>query len=229
MQKNMMDIWIAGTMAEVKMAADSGLVSAVVTNPTVMAQWTAEGRKLEEVCREVVDATGLPLYVQLYGPTTTAFLAETEYLRKISPLIRPKLPSTLEGISAAKQLEAGSCKTLVTTVVSVNQAYACAAAGVSAICPYLNRLQQSGEDALIVINRIAAMYRRELVPTRILPASVRTEEDIHHALVSGCSGVIVFYPLFLSMFRHAVTADSLAAFETDWKKIPYAFRDDQHA
>lgn len=219
-----MEIWIAGTLKEVKQAATTKLVTAVVTNPSVIASWTNGKRTIEDVCIEAVEDTGLPLYVQLYGPTRQAFLEEAMHLKKKSSLIFPKLPSTIEGISAAKELESDGQKTLVTTVVSVNQAYACAAAGIDAICPYLNRLQESGEDAVTFLKNVASIYRREKTPTRILPASVRTTADIENALVAGCSGVIIFYPLFLEMFQHGVTKASLQLFEEDWKKIPYQFR-----
>lgn len=223
-----MNIWISGTIDEVVQAAKTKLISAVVTNPTVIADWTKDNRSLEEVSKEVVEKTKLPLYIQLYGPTTTAFLKEAEYLKKISDLIYPKLPSTLAGISAAKELEANGFETLITTVVSINQAYACAAAEVTTICPYLNRLQDSGEDALKFISHVANIYRNEKVNTKIIPASVRTTTDIENALVNGCSGVIIFYPLFVNMFEHQVTASSLEAFEHDWKKVPYHFRDEKN-
>ena len=77
-----MKIWIAGEIEEVKRAAATGLVSAVVTNPAVMARCTAHGQKMEEVCADVCSVTALPLYVQLRGPTTGDFLREWEHLSK---------------------------------------------------------------------------------------------------------------------------------------------------
>ena len=221
-----MNIWISGNIDEVKQAAKTKLVNAIVTNPNVIADWTKDNRSLEEVSKEVIDATKLPLYIQLYGPSTSAFLKEAEHLKKISDLIYPKLPSTIQGLSAAKELEANGCETLITTVVSINQAYACAAAGATTICPYLNRLQDSGEDAMGFIRNVANIYKSEQVNTKIIPASVRTTADIENALINGSNGVIIFYPLFVKMFEHKVTEDSLSAFENDWKKTPYQFRDE---
>lgn len=218
-----MNIWIAGTIEDVKKAAKTGLVSAIITNPTVIASWTKNGRSLEEVSREVVTDTHLPLYIQLRGETTMDFLREAAYLKEISDLIVPKIPSTLAGLSAAKVLEGNGTETLITTVVSVNQAYACAAARATTICPYLNRLQEAGEDALAFIKNTAEMYRRLAVKTKIMPASVRSTADIQDALVAGSDGVIIFYPLFLEMFNHPVTAASLKSFNEDWKTIPYKF------
>lgn len=218
-----MNIWIAGTIEEVKKAAKTGLVSAVVTNPTVIASWTKNGRSLEEVSKEIIADTQLPLYIQLRGDSKSQFLKETEYLKGISDLIVPKIPSTLEGLSAAKELEDNNTETLITTVVSINQAYACTAAGATTICPYLNRLQETGEDALAFIKNTAEMYRRANAKTKIMPASVRSVTDMQEALIAGSDGVIIFYPLFVDLFTHQVTESSLKAFKEDWKTIPYNF------
>lgn len=218
-----MKIWISGTLEEVKMAAHTGLINAIVTNPTVIADWTRKGQSLEDIIKVLNDSAKLPLYIQLRSEKKYDLLKETEYLKKISDLIIPKIPSTAEGIMAAKELEKNGVETLITTVVSISQAYACSVAGVTTICPYLSRLQESGEDALKFITNVSEIYRRESAKTKIMPASVRTVSDIEGALIAGSSGVIIFYPLFLEMFNHRVTSDSLSSFENDWKSIPYNF------
>ncbi len=47
-----MTIWIAGTLNQVLAACQTGLVSAIVTNPTVMADWTKDGQTLESVATD---------------------------------------------------------------------------------------------------------------------------------------------------------------------------------
>jgi transaldolase len=218
-----MKIWISGTLKEIALAGTTGLIEAVVTNPPVIANWTSNGQSLEEVITTAINQTGLPLYVQLKSKAKIDFLREVEYLKRISEKVIPKIPSTYEGIMAAAELERNGTETLVTTVVSIPQAYVCAAAGVTTICPYLNRLQESGTNALDFIKNLSAMFSREHIKTKIMPASVRTVSDIEGALLAGCSGVIIFYPLFEEMFLHNVTTQSLASFDNDWKNIPYHF------
>ncbi len=219
-----MHLWIAGSVEEVLMASRTGLVDAIVTNPTVIAKWTGDGRSLEEVAGYVCGRSDLPLYIQLRGPDTATFLGEAEHLKSVSPRIVPKLPATLDGLQAVSRLEKRGIPTLVTTVCSLNQAYAAAAANASAICPYIGRLNESGTDAFELIRLIAEMYRRQAVPTVIVPASVRSAEDMTQTLRSGAHGVIVFYDLFLSVFENDVMRKSLEGFEIDWKGIPYRGR-----
>lgn len=214
-----MNIWIAGTPQEVTEATQTGLVSAVVTNPTVIAEWTKGGQSLESVAASVIQATGLPLYIQLRGPGRDQFLREADYLKSVSKLIIPKIPATLEGLAAARILESQGIETLITTVCSLNQAYVAAVAGVTAICPYYSRLRDHGEDAAQFIRGVADMYRREGVSTRIRPASVRSVEDVAQCLLNGADGVIVFYEVFQQLTMHPVSDKSLANFENDWQRI----------
>lgn len=214
-----MNIWIAGSPEQVAQAAQTGLVSAVVTNPTVIADWTKDGASLESVATSVIEATKLPLYIQLHGPGRDRFLREAEYLKKVSPHIIPKIPATLEGLAAAAVLERQGIETLITTVCSLNQAYVAAVAGVTAICPYYSRLRDHGDDAAKFIRNVADMYRREGIKTRIRPASVRSVEDVAQCLQSGADGVIVFYEVFQQLTAHPVSDSSLASFENDWQRI----------
>lgn len=214
-----MNIWIAGSPEEVTEAAKTGLVSAVVTNPTVIADWTKGGQSLETVAASVTEATGLPLYIQLHGPGRDQFLREADYLKSVSKLIIPKIPATLEGLAAAKVLESKGIETLITTVCSLNQAYVAAVAGVTAICPYYSRLRDSGEDAGQFVRDVADMYRREGISTRIRPASVRSVEDVTECLLNGADGVIVFYEVFQQLTGHPVSDKSLSNFENYWQQI----------
>lgn len=214
-----MNIWIAGSPQEVTKAAKTGLVSAVVTNPTVITEWTKGGQSLETVAASVIEATGLPLYIQLQGPSRDQFLREADYLKSVSKLIIPKIPATLEGLAAAKVLESKGTETLITTVCSLNQAYVAAVAGVTAICPYYSRLRDHGEDAAQFIRDVADMYHREGISTRIRPASVRSVEDVAQCLLNGADGVIVFYEVFQQLTAHPVSDMSLVNFENDWQRI----------
>ena len=219
-----MKLWIAGTIAQVKAVAATGLASAIVTNPTVVAQWTAaENRPIEDIAADLVAATRLPLYIQLHGPSAETFLAEAAALRRLSPLILPKLPSTTEGLVACRALATQNIPVLVTTVCSVNQAYLAAVAGATSICPYYARLGESGRDPAEFIATVAQLYARHGLKTEILPASIRTLEQAEAALVAGASGVIIFDELFRQLCDHGVTASSLAGFEGDWAKTLYRF------
>lgn len=219
-----LELWIAGAIDEVVAAANTGLPTAVVTNPTVVADWTADGRTLEEAAEEVLERTALPLYVQLRGPDADTFKREGDALAARSERLCLKLPSTLAGLEAVRYFAHNGLTTLVTTVCSLEQAYLAAAAGASSICPYMSRLDEAGEPAATLISRVASAYDRHDVATRIYPASVRRREQIGEAIEAGAHGVILFDALFREMCDHPVTKDSLHRFDRDdWSRIPYSF------
>jgi transaldolase len=214
-----MHLWIAGSIDQVLEASRTGLVSAIVTNPTVMADWTKDGKTLEDTVEYVCSRTTLPLCVQLYGPDADTYLREANDLKSISPRIMPKIPATLEGLKAVQTLESNGVQTLVTTVCSFTQAYAAAVARASVICPYIGRLNKVGIDAYQMIRSISDLYLHQSIATQIIPASVRTIEDVTHTLAAGAHGVIIFYGLFLKLFENEVMKQSLDGFEKDWGKI----------
>lgn len=214
-----MKIWIAGSVDQVIEDSKTGLVDAIVTNPTVIAQWCKNGESLESLAKKVIEHTGLPLYIQLKGPEVKDYLEQSEGLKQISENIIPKIPCTISGIQAAKILESQGVETLVTMVCSIGQAYACAAAKITTICPYYNRLAEHGESADEFLMNISTIYRANEVKTKIVPASIRTLEDVAQALKNGSNGVIIFSELFKELFQHPVTSVSIEGFDKDWKNI----------
>jgi transaldolase len=219
-----MECWLAGTIDEVIEAASRKWTKTLVTNPTVMAGWCEEsGLSLEDVSLKVVGATGLSLYVQLRGPSVEKFVAQSNALRHISPLILPKLPCTIAALEACRILRDSGCPVLITTVCSINQAWLCAEAGATSICPYFARLDESGGSAQQLIADVAELYKRHSVKTAIMPASVRDETQVTNCLKAGADGVILFVPLYRKLFAHSVSDDSLLKFEQDWQRIPSSF------
>lgn len=214
-----MRLWITGTVEEVKIAAETGMVGAVVTNPSVVARWARDGRRLDDLFAAVCDATKLPLYVQLRGPNRSAFLAEFESLRTVSERIHPKLPATADGLAATRELADEHVQVLVTAVCSISQAALAVAAGASFICPYFARLNDTGYEAYRLIEQIAGLYSRHDAQTQIVPASIRTTQDFEDVLLAGAHGAILPYAVFSSSIEHELTRKSLVEFESDWKQI----------
>jgi transaldolase len=203
-----------------------GLAGAVVTDPTVMARWTAGGRSLEEVVTEVCRTTGLPVFVQLHGPDSARFVREAEVLRSVSPQILPVLPPTAAGLAAVTRLEATGVRAFVTTICSLGQAYVTAIAGASYACVEVAAMTAARGDALALIRHTAALYDRHRVRTEIIAAGVGSAEDAEACLAAGAHGVIVATPVFEALFRHEVTRQTLERFERDdWSRIPYWFRE----
>lgn len=212
-------LWVAGPIDELLVAAQSGLVDALVTNPKVLADWSAAGSQpVELLAAELADATGLPVYLQLRGPDEAGFLRQAEKLRTTHPLLLPKLPADAPGLAATRRL-AAEFPVLVTGVATLAQVFAAHAAGARFICPYFARLRDAGVNMVELLEQSARLAARYALPMEIVPASVRDGQDVRLALQAGATGVIVFTGLFRALLRHESTEQALAEFEKDWASV----------
>lgn len=216
-----MKIWISGTVNQVKEAAQNGIATAAVTNPRVITEWLKQDADIRNIAKDITQATGLPLYIQFRGPNQKDFLKEFNYFNAVSDLIFPKLPATMEGIVTAKEFEKNGIHTLVTAVSSVSQAYACAVAGVTSICPYFNRLRETGVDVMQFIKDIRSVYAANHINTSLMLASIRSVSDAEEAVLAGADGVILFYEEYKGLFENPVSQSLLKSFDKDWFSVKY--------
>ena len=213
-------LWVAGPVKELRAAAATGLVNALVTNPTVLADWCAtDPRPAEVIAAELAEATCLPVYIQLRGPDCASLVRQATQLSQVHPLLLPKLPATGEGFAACRQLP-HQAPALITGIASLTQVFAARAAGARFICPYLARLRDAGVAIAELFDDAASLGSRFVHPMELVPASVRTVEDVDFALQHGATGVIVFTGLFRELLNHPLTEQALEAFEQkDWDRI----------
>ncbi|MCB9450496.1 MAG: hypothetical protein H6672_03605 [Anaerolineaceae bacterium] len=217
----MMEIWIEGTPEQVIQVANEGLVDAIATNPSIMAQWTANGESLESVVARVCAAVDVPVFVQLHGPTVMDYLREMKSLRAISKQIQPKLVATHAGIAAGRQLAAQGAKPLITTIATVSQAFLAARAGAAYIAPYVGRIEDAGVDVYQLVADIATMYERHQVKTQIAAASVRSPEQAEKVLLAGAPILVMQHEVFMQLLDSGLSQNWMARFEENWEQIPH--------
>ncbi len=216
-----MHLWIEGTIEQVIAVANSGVASAIATNPTIIDRWTSGGRSLEAVVAQVCANVNIPVYVQLHGPTVDEYLREMEQLRTISDLIHPKLVATHAGLAAAKQIADSGLRPLITTVATLNQAYLAACAGASYAAPYVGRLHKAGIDTTKLIGDMVAMYQRSGAMTQVAAASISSPADAEQMLLAGASILVMQHDVYQRMLDSELTAAWIEQFEDNWTHISY--------
>ena len=138
---------------------------------------------------------------------------------EINQNITIKLPMTVEGLKACKELSGDDIATNVTLVFSTAQAILAAKAGASYVSPFVGRLNDNSFSGVELIRAISQTFQMHSVQTEILAASLR---DVHH--VSRCfmygADVCTLPPkVFWKMYDHVLTVDGLARFDADWKEV----------
>ena len=90
-----------------------GLICGVTTNPSLIAK---EGRKFEEVIKEIASIVDGPISGEVKATTTSAegMIKEGREIAAIHPNMVVKIPMTAEGLKAVKVLTAEGIKTNVT-------------------------------------------------------------------------------------------------------------------
>ena len=194
------------------------LIDGVTTNPTLMK---AAGRDPKEILTEITDMFPWDSSVsaEVVADTAEDMLTIADDYCEINQNITIKLPMTVEGLKACKELSGDDIATNVTLVFSTAQAILAAKAGATYVSPFVGRLNDNSFSGVELIRAISQTFQMHSVQTEILAASLR---DVHH--VSRCfmygADVCTLPPkVFWKMYDHVLTVDGLARFDADWKEV----------
>jgi transaldolase len=194
-----------------------GILDGVTTNPTLVAK---EGRKFEEVLREVC-ALGVPsVSAEVVATDTEGMLREGRHLRDIHPAIYVKVPMTPAGLRATKVLAKEGTRVNMTLVFSANQALLAAKVGAAYVSPFIGRLDDVGEVGMDLIRDIVQIYRNYSFPTKVLVASIRHPIHVLEAAKVGADIATMPYAVMEKLVQHPLTDIGLARFLKDWEKVP---------
>jgi transaldolase len=205
------------SIAEIRTMWETGILDGVTTNPSLVAK---EGRKFEEVLREVC-ALGVPsVSAEVVAIDTEGMLREGRHLREIHPSIYVKVPMTSAGLRATKTLAQEGTRVNMTLVFSANQALLAAKVGATYVSPFIGRLDDQGQDGMELIRDIVQIYRNYRVKTQVLVASVRHPIHVLDAAKIGADIATMPYAVMEKLVQHPLTDVGLARFLKDWEKVP---------
>ena len=205
------------SVAEIRTMWETGILDGVTTNPTLVAK---EGRKFEEVIREIC-ALGVPsVSAEVVATDTEGMLREGRHLRGIHPSIYVKIPMTAPGLKATKTLAQEGTRVNMTLVFSANQALLAAKVGATYVSPFIGRLDDQGQNGMDLIRDILEIYRRYSFPTKVLVASIRHPVHVVEAARLGADIATMPYGVMEKLVQHPLTDLGLARFLKDWEKVP---------
>ena len=204
---------------EIRTAAGWGILDGVTTNPTHIA---STGRPFEDVLREIFSLVDGPISVETVSLDAEGIIAEGRAIARFHPNAVVKVPVMIEGLKAVKQLSAENIKTNVTLCFSATQAFLAAKAGATYISPFIHRKELAGEDGMVFIRQIRAIYDRYGYKTKVLAASIRTVKEVLDCLLAGADVCTMPFDMLEALYKHSMTDAGLAMFLNDWKKVPPA-------
>ena len=203
-------------LQEIRDAARLGILDGVTTNPSLVAR---EGRKFEDVIREICDIVDGPISAEVTALDYDGMLAQARPLAKIHKNVTIKVPLTPEGLRACRAIRGEGTAVNVTLCFSAAQALLAAKCGATFISPFIGRLDDISTDGMELIRQIRAIYDNYGFTTQILAASIRHPMHVVDAALAGADVGTMPYKVMTQLYEHPLTDTGLKKFLADWDKL----------
>lgn len=193
-------------------------VDGVTTNPSILLK---AGRKPYEVLKEIREILGnKDLHVQVVSSEAEDMIKEAEKITsELGKETFIKIPVTFEGVKAIKALSSRGFNCTGTAVYTVEQAYMAAKAGAKWIAPYVNRIDNLGNDGVKTVSRMQTMLDKNGFETQILGASFHKIEQITALAELGVGAATVGEKLLFSMLDNSNVNDAVNKFTEDFETL----------
>lgn len=200
---------------EIKEANAMGMVDGVTTNPSLIAK---EGRDFKEIITEICRIVDGPISAEVISLDTDGMVREARDLAKIHDNIVVKIPMTIDGLKAVRQLTAEEIKTNVTLIFSPLQALMAAKAGATFVSPFVGRLDDLSQEGMLLVEQLVEMYGNYGFDTEIIVASVRNPLHVLEAALMGADIATIPFNVLSKLASHPMTDKGIKAFMDDWNK-----------
>ena len=192
----------------------TGLIDGLTTNPTLIRK---SGRKHEDVYQEFKDLGVTDLSMEVIGNAENMLSEGKRLHRKFGKMATIKVPCTVDGLVACKELSKENIRVNVTLIFSPSQAILAAKAGAAYISPFVGRVEDNSFDGVALIKDIAAIYRKQYITkTQVLAASLRDVHSVSRCYADGADIVTMPPAVFEKMYKHILTDKGLEQFDIDY-------------
>ena len=192
----------------------TGLIDGLTTNPTLIRK---SGRKHEDVYQEFKEIGVTDLSMEVIGNAENMISEGKRLNRKFGKMATIKVPCTVDGLIACKELSKENIRVNVTLIFSPSQAILAAKAGAAYISPFVGRVEDNSFDGVALIKDIAAIYRKQYVTkTEVLAASLRDVHSVSRCYADGADIVTMPPAVFEKMYKHILTDKGLEQFDIDY-------------
>ena len=191
------------------------MMPTLVTNPSLIAK---EGREFEAIIRDICEIVDGPISAEVVSLDTEGMVKEARHLSGIHPNIVVKIPMTIDGIKATRQLSEAGIKTNVTLVFSPLQALMAAKAGATYVSPFVGRMDDIAQDGLLVVEQVLDIYNNYAFDTEVIVASVRNPLHVLDAALMGADIATIPFSVLGRFAAHPLTDRGIKAFLDDWNK-----------
>jgi transaldolase len=202
-------------IAEIREAASLGVLDGVTTNPSLVAK---EGRPFKQTILEICEIANGPVSTEVIATDAAGMCKEAQEYASWHKHVVVKLPTTREGLKAAKCLSEQGIKTNVTLCFSASQAILVAKAGATYVSPFVGRLDDTSHCGMDLVRQIILIYKNYDYKTQVLAASLRHPLHVVEAAMAGAHVATMPFKILDMMFKHPLTDRGLEQFLKDWER-----------
>jgi len=199
-------------------AFETGLIDGVTTNPSLMLK---AGEDPKHIIKEIsaIFPWNASVSAEVVGDTAEEMLDMAQEYLEIGPNITIKVPCTVEGLKACRELADDDVQVNVTLIFSTVQAILAAKAGASYVSPFVGRVYDQHWNGIYLIEQIADVFATHQVKTEILAASIREPIQVSDAFKVGADICTISLTLFYHLYKHILTDKGLEQFDKDWTSL----------
>ena len=201
----------------ISMRYDTGLIDGVTTNPSLIKKSGDDPfEAIKAISESFPDLKSIS--AEVVADLACDMIEQAKPFMELDN-VTIKVPCTVEGLRACRQLRDLGATVNVTLIFSAAQAVLAAKAGATYVSPFVGRLTDNGFDGLELIKTIYDIYARQPISTEILAASVRSPEVVALCYREGSDIVTMPPGVFDRMYESVLTREGLAIFQKDWDSI----------
>lgn len=203
-------------VTEIRELAATGLLDGVTTNPSLIAR---SGRDFKEVIAEICSIVAGPVSAEVAASDTAGMIAEGRAFARIAKNVAIKVPLTMAGLKACRTLTGEGTLVNVTLCFSANQALLAAKSGATFVSPFVGRLDDIGQDGMMLVKEIRQIYDNyQDLTTEILASSIRTVNHVKDAALIGADIATIPPAILKALVHHPLTDKGVELFTADWAK-----------
>ncbi len=207
-------------LAEIRRAAEAGLIDGITTNPSLLAKAAGQTGDPREILAEIARTVPGPISAEVVAMDSQEMVRSGRELAKIAENIVIKVPLTEDGLVACRKFRAEGIGVNVTLCFSPTQALLAAKAGASFISPFVGRLDDVATEGMELIEQIVQIYQNYDFETQVLVASVRHPQHVTQAALMGADVATIPPKVLWQLLKHPLTDKGIEGFLSDWAKLP---------
>lgn len=207
-------------MKEIETGLEWGMVDGITTNPTLIAK---QGRPYLQTVQEIARLVPGPVSGEVLATGFAEIMEQGRRLAGLAENVVVKVPLTPAGLRAVREFAKEGIRCNVTLCFSAAQALLAAKAGAAYISPFVGRLDDVGEDGMLLIDQVVTVYRAYDFDTKVLVASVRHPVHIVQSAQLGADVATLPFKVLEQLYKHPLTDLGLDRFLADWNKTGKKF------